>query len=66
MRMTVFISSWILIAFILRHRTVREMMEDQFMISICIVVKGMRNGLLSSPIASFPDQSILWLYLMGS
>ena len=28
--------------------------------------KGMRNGLWSSPIASFPDPSILWPYLMGS
>ena len=66
MRMTVFISSWIIIAFILWNRTVLEMMEDQVMISICMVVKGMRNGLLISPIASFPDPSILWLYLIGS
>ena len=65
-RIPVRISSWIISVLILRHRTVREMMEDQFMISICIVVKGMRNGLLISPIASFPDPSILWLYLIGS
>ena len=44
MRMTVFISLWIIIAFILWNRTVLEMMEDQVMISICIVMKGMRNG----------------------
>ena len=65
-RISVLISLWIIIAFILWNRIVREMMEDQFMISICIVVKGMRNGRLSSPIASFPDLSILWLYLIGS
>ena len=65
-RIPVRISSWIISVLILRHRTVREMMEDQFMISICMVVKGMRNGLLISPIASFPDPSILWLYLIGS
>ena len=58
------ISSWIIPILILRHRTVREMMEDQVIISICMDMKGMRNGLLSSPIASFPDPSILWLYLM--
>ena len=66
MRMTVFISLWIIIAFILWNRTMLEMMGDQVMISIRMVVKGMRNGLLISPIASFPDQSILWLYLIGS
>ena len=65
-RISVLITSWITPILILRHRIVREMMEDQFMISICIVMKGMRNGLLSNPIASFPDQSILWLYLIGS
>ena len=30
--------SW---SFILIHRTVRDMMEDQVMISICMVMKGM-------------------------
>ena len=63
-RISVLISSWITPILTLRHRIVREMMEDQVMILICIVVKGMWNGLWSSPIASFPDQSILWLYLM--
>ena len=65
-RIPVLITSWITPILILRHRTVREMMEDQFMISICMVMKGMRNGLWSSPMASFPDQPILWLYLIGS
>ena len=65
-RIPVLISSWIIPTLILRHRIVLEMMEDQVMISICMVMKGMRNGLLSSPIASFPDPSILWLYLIGS
>ena len=66
LRIPVRISSWIISVLILRHRTVREMMEDQVMISICMDMKGMRNGLWSHPVASFPDPSILWLYLMGS
>ena len=45
MRMTVFISSWIIPTLILKHRTVLEMMEDQFMISICMDMKGMQNRL---------------------
>ena len=64
LRIPVRISSWITPILILRHRIVQEMMEDQVMISICMVMKGMRNGLLSSPVASFPDPSILLLYLM--
>ena len=60
------ISLWIISVLILRHRIVQEMMGDQVMISIYMDMKGMRNGLLSSPIASFPDPSILWLYLIGS
>ena len=63
-RISVLITSWIIPILILMHRTVQEMMEDQVMISICMVMKGMWNGLWSSPIASFPDQPILWLYLM--
>ena len=63
-RISVLISSWITPILILRHRIVQKMMEDQVMILICMVMKGMRNGLWSSPIASFPDQPILWLYLM--
>ena len=39
------ISLWIISVLILRHRIVREMMEDQVMISICMDMKGMRNGL---------------------
>ena len=41
----VLITSCIIPILILRHRIVREMMEDQFMISICMVMKGMQNGL---------------------
>ena len=44
LRISVLITLWIISVLILRHRTVREMMEDQFMISICMVMKGMRNG----------------------
>ena len=66
LRISVLITLWIISVLILRHRTVREMMEDQFMISICMDMKGMWNGLWSSPIASFPDPSILWLYPIGS
>ena len=40
----VLITSWIIPILILRHRIVREMMEDQVMILICMVMKGMRNG----------------------
>ena len=43
-RISVLITSWITPILILRHRIVREMMEDQVMISICMVMKGMRNG----------------------
>ena len=63
-RIPVRISLWIISVLILIHRIVLEMMEDQVMISICMDMKGMRNGLWSSPIASFPNPSILWLYLM--
>ena len=41
MRMTVLITSWIIPTLILWHRTVREMMDDQVMISICMDMKGM-------------------------
>ena len=44
-RISVLITSWITPILILRHRIVREMMEDQVMISICMDMKGMRNGL---------------------
>ena len=40
-RIPVRISSWIIPTLILRHRTVRDMMEDQVIISICMVMKGM-------------------------
>ena len=41
LRISVLISLWITPTLILRHRIVREMMEDQVMISICMVMKGM-------------------------
>ena len=41
LRISVLITSWITSTLILMHRIVQEMMEDQVMISICIVVKGM-------------------------
>ena len=44
-RISVLITSWIISVLILRDRVVQEMMEDQVMISICMVMKGMRNGL---------------------
>ena len=44
-RISALITSWITPILTLRHRTVREMMEDQVMISICMVMKGMRNRL---------------------
>ena len=44
-RIPVRISSWIVSILILWHRIVQEMMEDQVMISICMDMKGMRNGL---------------------
>ena len=50
----VLITLWIIPTLILRHRIVREMMEDQVMISICIVVKGMRNGYLTILWHPFP------------
>ena len=44
-RIPVRISSWIIPILILMHRIVQEMMEDQVMISICMVMKGMQNRL---------------------
>ena len=44
MRIPVLITSWITPTLILKHRIVLEMMEDQVMISICMDMKGMRNG----------------------
>ena len=41
LRISVLITSWITPILILRHRIVREMMEDQVMISICMDMKGM-------------------------
>ena len=41
---SVLITSWITPILTLRHRTVQEMMEDQVMILICMVMKGMWNG----------------------
>ena len=46
-RIPVLITSWIVSTLILRHRIVQEMMEDQVMISICMVMKGMRDGYLA-------------------
>ena len=45
LRIPVLITSWIISVLILMHRIVQEMMEDQVIISICMVMKGMRNGL---------------------
>ena len=53
-RIPVLITSWITPTLILRHRTVQEMMEDQVMILICIVVKGMRNRYLAILLHPFP------------
>ena len=41
LRISVLITSLIIPILILKHRIVREMMEDQVMISICMVMKGM-------------------------
>ena len=43
-----------------------EMMDDQVMISICMDMKGMRNGYEAILWHPFPIRSILWLYLIGS
>ena len=53
-RIPVLITLWIIPTLILRPRIVRERMEDQVMISICIVVKGMRNGYLTILWHPFP------------
>ena len=53
-RISVLITSWIISVLILRHRTVREMMEDQVMISICMVMKGMWNGYEAILLHPFP------------
>ena len=50
----VLITSWITPILILRHRIVREMMEDQVMISICMVMKGMWNGYEAILLHPFP------------
>ena len=44
-RIPVLITSWITPILTLRHWIVREMMEDQVMISIYMVMKGMQNRL---------------------
>ena len=44
-RIPVLITFWIISVLILMHRIVQEMMEDQFMILIYMIMKGMRNGL---------------------
>ena len=54
LRISALITSWIIPILILRHRIVREMMEDQVMISICMVMKGMRNGYLTILLHPFP------------
>ena len=53
-RIPVRITSCIIPILILKHRIVREMMEDQFMISICMVMKGMRNGYEAILLHPFP------------
>ena len=53
-RISVLISSWITPLLTLRHRIVREMMEDQVMISICMVMKGMWNGYEAILLHPFP------------
>ena len=53
-RIPVFISLWITPTLILRHRIVLEMMGDQVMISICMVMKGMRNGYEAVLLHPFP------------
>ena len=62
-RISVLITSWITPILTLRHRIVQEMMEDQVMISICMVMKGMRNGYEAVLLHPFPT-SLFWLYLM--
>ena len=46
----------------------REMMEDQVMISICMVVKGMRNRYLAILLHPFPIRlfygSISWIIVL--
>ena len=62
------ISSWIIPILILRHRTVREMMEDQVIISICMDMKGMRNRYLAILLHPFPIRlfycSISWIIVL--
>ena len=53
-RISALITSWIIPILILRHRIVREMMEDQVMISICMVMKGMWNEYLAILWHPFP------------
>ena len=54
LRIPVRITLWIISVLILRHRIVREMMEDQVMISICMVMKGMQNGYEAILLHPFP------------
>ena len=64
-RISVLITSWITPILTLRHRIVQKMMEDQFMISICMVMKGMRNGYVAVLLHPFPISlfygSISWV-----
>ena len=53
-RISVLITSWIVSILSLRHRIVQEMMEDQVMILICMVMKGMRNGYEAVLLHPFP------------
>ena len=53
-RISALITSWITPILILKHRIVREMMEDQVMISICMVMKGMWNGYEAILLHPFP------------
>ena len=50
----VLITSWIIPTLILMHRIVQEMIEDQVMISICMVMKGMWNGYEAILLHPFP------------
>ena len=61
-RISVLISLWITPILTLRHRIVQKMMEDQVMILICMVMKGMWNGYLAILWHPFPI-SLFYCYI---
>ena len=67
-RISVLITSWITPILTLRHWIVQEMMEDQVMISICMVMKGMWNGYEAILWHPFPINlfygSISWIIVL--